>query len=81
MNNMDALYYVISDRIEVVEWVNTNLIDCMRWQELPELQHDAIKLNSELDICYPTWADPITIPNDASAKEIYDLCRKTLKER
>ena len=77
----DALYYVIENRVEVVEWVNTNLIDCMRWQELPELQHDVIKLNSELDICYPTWADPITIPNNLSAQEIYKLCQKELTKR
>lgn len=75
----DALYYVISDRIEVVKWVNDNLIDCMRWQELPELHHETIKLNSEMDICYPTWANPITIPNDISAKEIYDTCTKERK--
>ena len=78
---MDALYYVISNRIEVVEWVNTNLIDCMRWQELPELHHDTIKLNSKLDVCYPTWADPIEIDNDISGLEIYKCCHKALSSR
>ena len=77
----DALYYVISDRIEVVEWVNKNLIDCMRWQELPELQHETIKLNSELDICYPTWANPITIPNNATGREIVSICAAAMANR
>ena len=53
----------------------------MRWQELPELHHDTIKLNSKLDVCYPTWADPIEIDNDISGLEIYKCCHKALSSR
>lgn len=66
----DAIYLTILDDINVVEWVNTHLIDCMRWQNLPELAHDTVKLGAELDVHYPSWADPITLPNDADQDTI-----------
>lgn len=70
----DAIYLLIKDDVEVVEWVNKELIEAMRWQELPELKHDEVKLGAELDIFWPTWASDITIPNHATQKEIRALC-------
>ena len=64
---------LIEDSIEVVAWVNKNLIDAMKWQELPELHHDLVKLGAELSIFYPTWANEITLPNDADAAGILKL--------
>ena len=69
----DAIYLLIEDSIEVVAWVNKNLIDAMKWQELPELHHDLVKLGAELSIFYPTWANEITLPNDADAAGILKL--------
>lgn len=69
----DAIYLVIKDNINVVKWVNDNLIDCMSWQELPELQHDKIKLTAELGLFYPNWANEITLPNKASRKQIKEI--------
>lgn len=69
----DAIYLVIKDDINVVKWVNDNLIDCMSWQELPELQHDKIKLSAELGLFYPSWANEITLPNNISRKEIKEI--------
>lgn len=69
----DAIYLVIKDNINVVKWVNDNLIDCMSWQELPELKHDKIKLTAELGLFYPNWANEITLPNKASRKQIKEI--------
>ena len=77
----DAIYFIMKDDIEVVEWVNTNLIECMQWQELPEIQHDQVKLGANLDLFYPTWKDPITLPNNASQKEILTVIKKELSNR
>lgn len=65
----DASYYVIPDTFSAVKFVNDHLIKCMQWQELPELQHDTIKLGGELDL-YIDWATPITVKNGASIPEI-----------
>lgn len=54
----DAQYYIFPDDIDIVKWVNDNLIECMSWQDLPELQHDVVKLGAELDIFYPTGQMP-----------------------
>lgn len=70
----DAQYFVIRNDIEVVKWFNDNLIPCMQWQELEELDHPTVKLGGNLEIFHPTWADKVSIPNNATAEEILDLC-------
>ncbi|MCD1628499.1 DNA polymerase [Marinobacter shengliensis] len=72
----DAIYLLIRNDPEVVAWVNRELIKSMQWQELPEIQHDQVKIGAELDIFYPTWADPMKIHNDATEAEIVELARK-----
>lgn len=70
----DAIYMLIRDNDEVVEWANRELINSMQWQELPELQHPTVKLGAALDIFWPTWANPITLPNGADATTIRNTC-------
>ena len=70
----DAQYYLVRDDIEVVEWANRELIKSMRWQELPEIQHDTVKLGAALDIFWPSWANAITLPNDADQATILQVC-------
>ena len=77
----DAIYLLIADKLEIVDWVNRNLIECMEWQELPEIKHDKVKLGAALDIFYPTWADDLTLPNKASRREINELCIKHATRR
>ena len=78
----DAIYLIVKRDPEVLHWVNTNLIKCMSWQDLPELKHDNIKLGAELDL-YPTWSNPITLPNNITEEEIAEylwainLCENT----
>lgn len=70
----DAIYLMIKNDVKIVKWVNDNLIECMTWQELPELQHKTVKLEAELDIYHPTWATNITLPNHSSEEEILSAC-------
>ena len=72
----DAQYFMIRNTVEVVHWLNDVLVECVSWQELPEIKSDVVKLFGELDIFYPTWKDGITIPNNASPKEIYNICKE-----
>jgi len=71
----DAIYLLIRSRPEIVEWVNRELITEMRWQELPEITHDQVKLGAELDLFYPSWAYPVTLPNGADAATILERCQ------
>lgn len=71
----DAGYLLIRDDVRIVKWVNDNFIDCMRWQELPELHHDIVKLGANLDLYWPDWANALTLPNDVPATEISRLAK------
>lgn len=70
----DAIYILVRENPEVVEWANRNLIDCMRWQKLPEIEHPAVKLGAALDIFWPSWANAITLPNEADEATIIAVC-------
>ncbi|EKD22544.1 MAG: dnap [uncultured bacterium] len=72
----DAIYMLIKDDVEVVEWANRELINAMRWQELPEIQHPTVKLGAQLDVFWPNWSNAITLPNDITRQEIIDICEK-----
>lgn len=76
----DAAYVLIRDRVDVVEWANKHLIEEMQWQELPEIQHPTVKLGAALDLFWPNWANPVTLPNLASADEIIKVCRKAKED-
>ena len=76
----DAAYFIIRDDVEVVEWTNRELIKAMQWQELPEIQHPAVKLGAQLDIFWPSWANAITLPNGANQQEIVGLCLKAKED-
>jgi DNA polymerase-1 len=76
----DAIYLMVKDDVEVVAYVNEHLIKEMEWQELPEIQHDQVKLGAELDIFWPSWANPITIPNGLNKKQISDLCTEAKRK-
>lgn len=71
----DAAYILIKDDVEVVEWANKELIKEMQWQELPEIQHPTVKLGAALDIFWPNWSNPLTLPNCATQEEIIKLCQ------
>lgn len=72
----DAIYMLIKDDVETVEWANRELINAMRWQELPEIQHPTVKLGAQLDVFWPNWSNAITLPNDITRQEIIDICEK-----
>lgn len=76
----DAIYVVIRDDPAVVEFVNRELIKSMQWQELPEIQHDTVKLGANLDLFWPSWANPITLPNDADQDTIMKMCKEAKDE-
>jgi len=72
----DAIYLLIRDGVEVVKFVNDHLIEEMSWQALPEIQHPEVKLGAELDVFYKNWAQPITLPNHATRREIIQIAEE-----
>ena len=75
----DAIYLLIRDDIDVVSFANKELIKSMQWQELPEIKHDVVKLGAALDIFWPNWSNPITLPNNADHETIRKLCDEAIE--
>lgn len=73
----DAIYVLIRDDVEVMEWANRELIKAMQWQELPEIQHPTVKLGAALDIFWPDWSHATTLPNNADKETIFKTCQIT----
>lgn len=76
----DSIYLLWRDDVEVTEWVNRELILSMQWQELPEIQHDLVKLGAALDIFWPNWAHAITLPNNCGQDIIESMCAEASNE-
>ena len=66
----DAQYFLFRKNSKVLHWVNTNLIECMQWQDLPDIIHPTVKLGGQLEIYFPSWAQSAEIPNGASELDI-----------
>lgn len=76
----DAQYFIIPDDIEVLQFVNTHLVEAVKWQDHPDIAHDQVKLGGELSIFWPSWATEIELPNGASDDDIYSLVNKTIEK-
>ena len=71
----DSQYFLIRNTYGCVEWFNRNLIECMCWNELPELHHDIVKINAEMDINYPNWSYSIRVPINATKQQLKELAK------
>ena len=71
----DAIYLIWRNTVGITKWVNDNLIACMEWCGLLELQHPTVKLGAELDIFYPDWNHPTTLKNHMTKQDIFLLCK------
>jgi DNA polymerase-1 len=75
----DAIYLMFPDDVEIVKWINDNLIDCMESHGLPELDwHPDVKIGAELDLFYPDWSKGITLKNRISENQIIETVKKKL---
>lgn len=66
----DAIYVYWADDMVTTLWVNSNLTECMQWQDDPAIYHDEVKLYGNLDIFYPSWKDGVTLPMVATEQDI-----------
>jgi len=72
----DAQYFIAKNTYGCIAWLNDKLIPTMEWQDDPLIQHSVIKLGGELEVFYPTWAEKMKIPNQASRKTLSILVQK-----
>ena len=71
----DATYFLIRNDIDLVLWLNDNLVKFIQWQEDPIITHPQVHLEGELSIYYPDWSNEITIPNGCTREELLNAVR------
>jgi DNA polymerase-1 len=71
----DSQYFSVADNAECIEWFNNNLIECMSWTGLPEIQHDIVKISATAEIFYPSWEVSSKLPNRSTQAEITAIGR------
>ena len=69
----DAQYYLVREDLAALAYCNEHLVEAVKWQNHPEIEHDEVKLGGEMGIFYPSWANEITIPNGADAAKIEEV--------
>lgn len=74
----DSLYFMIRNTLGCLKFVNDNLIDCMKWNDLPEIQHPQVKLEAALDVFIPDWSQKVTLENNLSIDKIRSTIRNHL---
>lgn len=72
----DACYYLVKDDVDCVRILNDLTVKASRWQEHPAIQHDIVKLHGNLDLFYPDWAHPITLPDSITNTELFKLAEE-----
>ena len=72
----DSLYFLVFNSVKIIKWVNDNLIECMAWDDLPELKHPIVKISSAMEVFWPSWANAIAIPKKGSTQEIMTACNE-----
>lgn len=72
----DAQYYLIRNSVDVLKFVNDTLIEEVSWQNDPLIYHDTVKISGTLSVFYPTWANHVDIPNNASKEDIIKIIKE-----
>lgn len=75
----DSQYFSASNKAECIEWFNKNLIECMSWDGLPEIQHETVKISATAEIFYPSWTFSTKLPNRSTKDEILTIGREIPK--
>ena len=67
---------MVKDDINTVMWLNEHIVKAVQWQDHPDIAHPDVKLGGELSLFWPTWADELEIPNNASEEKIRHVVEK-----
>lgn len=80
----DAIYVVFPDNVECVTFVNNTLCKEMSWQDDPMIAHPEVTIGANLDLFWPTWANPVTLDYPITPERVVEQCKEhatKLKEK
>ena len=76
----DACYYKVRNDIDTILTINRLTTQAARWQDHPVIAHDEVHLSGQLDLFYPDWAHPITLPEECDENQLIQIVQKALEK-
>lgn len=73
----DACYYLVRNDIDIILKLNELTTKAAKWQDHPVIAHDEVHLSGQLDLFYPDWAHPITLPEECNEEHLINLVKQT----
>ena len=66
----DAQYLLVRDDVATLLYANKHLVDAVKWQDHPEIQHDQVHLGGVFSVFWPDWSFDIEVPNGADEEAL-----------
>ena len=76
----DATYYLVRNDIKTIETLNRLAVEQAYWNDHPDIYHPEVGLGGQLDLFYPSWATPITLPEQCDEQTLIETVRKHLED-
>lgn len=77
----DCGYYLVRNDINIINTLNALCVKAAKWQEDPVIADDDVHLSGNLDLFYPSWATPITLPEQCNEQVLIETVRSHLEEK
>lgn len=75
----DASYYLIKNDVSLLTWFNREVVKEAYWNNHPDIYHPEVGLGGQLDIFYPDWSTPLTLPENCTEEQLIELATQHKK--
>ena len=74
----DCCYYLVRNDIQTISTLNTLCTNAAKWQNHPDITHPDVGLSGQLDLFYPDWSTPITLPEECDEECLINIVNEHL---
>lgn len=76
MNIKDACYYLVRNDVDILLKLNELCVKEANWNDHPDIYHPEVGLGGQLDVFYPDWSNPLTLPEECTEEQLYELVQE-----
>ncbi len=76
----DCCYYLVRNDIQTISTLNTLCTNAAKWQNHPDIEHPDVGLSGQLDLFYPDWSNPITLPEECDENCLIETVQEHLED-
>lgn len=66
---------MVKNDIDTILWLNQAVVQASKWQAHPDIYHPEVGLSGQLDLFYPDWSNPITLPEECTEEQLLELIK------